>query len=77
MPKRPQAADLAHFAERPLQGGIGARAGRSPFNTYLPSDQAARLRTLAWTLSAREGRRVTISELIQKAVGDLLEEHGG
>jgi len=78
MPKRPQAADLATFAqERPARSEPVDRSSRVAFNTYLPSATAERLRVLAWTLSAHERRRVTVTELVERAVLELLEANGG
>lgn len=82
MPKRQtpkkqqtQAADLAQFAERSQRGK--PRSDRVPMNSYLPADMARRLRVLAWTMSAREGRRVAIADLLRQAVHDYLEANGG
>ncbi len=83
MTKKPTAGKLAEFTTRPNTHPAPeapaplAKSGRVPFSTYIDRDRSEAVRRLALSVSVERGVRVSVADLVDEAIADLLAKYGG
>lgn len=83
MAKKPTPDNLAAFSTRPNahpQPGTAEakpKSERVPFSTYVDRELADRVRQLAFEASAYRRSRVSVADLVEEALHDLLAKYEG
>lgn len=81
MTKKPTPGKLAEFSTRPnahpAPEAPAPKGERVPFSSYVDRDRAQAVRRLALTVSAERGVRVSVADLVDEAIADLLAKYGG
>jgi len=82
MAKKPTADNLAAFSTRPNahpkpEPEAKPKTERVPFSTYVDRELADRLRQLAFEASAYRRTRVSVADLVEEALRDLVTKYEG
>lgn len=86
MTRKPTEDSLASFSTRPTahrpdeqrqapRKAPTPKSARAPFSTHVDRDLADEVRRLALQVSADRGERVSVADLVEEALRDLVERH--